>query len=197
LTDAGTEVPGAGAPRRGNVLSRALGRALLRCFGWRIEGAFPELPKCVTIGAPHTSNWDFFFGICTVFALGLRFDWIGKHTLFRPPFGGFMRLLGGTPLNRQESEGTVEQIAEIISSRESFILCLAPEGTRGRVRRWKTGFYHIALQAGVPIVPAYIDYRRRVVGFGPTFHPTGAAEREIEALRSYYRRHAARHPERA
>ena len=196
MGDAGSGPAAARAPRRGNRFSRALGSILLRCFGWRIEGSFPELPKCVTIGAPHTSNWDFFFGICAVFALGLRFDWIGKHTLFRPPFGAFMRSLGGTPLNRQKTEGAVEQIVAIMNSHESYILCLAPEGTRSRVRRWKTGFYNIALQAGVPIVPAYIDYRRKVVGFGPAFEPTGDVEREVAEIQAFYRGFVARHPAR-
>ena len=181
-------------PRRGNSLSRAVGKALLRLCGWRIEGEFPNVPKCVAIAAPHTSNWDFFFTICVVFALRLRVDWIGKHTLFRWPFGWFMRLLGGTPINRQESEGVVEQIVETMSSRDSFILALAPEGTRSRVDRWKTGFYRVAVQAGVPILMAYIDYERKAIGFGPTFEPAGDIMSEMEEIRNFYRGKTARYP---
>ena len=181
-------------PRRGNRLSRATGRTLLRLCGWRIDGEFPNVSKCVAIAAPHTSNWDFFFGMCTVFALGLRVDWIGKHTLFRRPFGWIMRLLGGTPINRRKSEGIVEQIVETMKARDGFILGLAPEGTRKRVGRWKTGFYRVAMQAGVPILLTYFDYERRTFGFGPTVEPTGDIEHEMAEIRKFYQERAAKRP---
>ena len=181
-------------PRRGNGFSRALGRALLRLFGWRIEGELPELSKCVAIAAPHTSNWDFFFGISTIFALGLRVDWIGKRALFRGPFGPFMRFLGGTPVARTEGEGRVAQIVDAMRSRDAYILGLSPEGTRKRVERWKTGFYHVALQAGVPILLTYFDYARKTVGIGPTFEPTGAIERDIAEIQGFYRGKTGKYP---
>jgi 1-acyl-sn-glycerol-3-phosphate acyltransferase len=176
------------------MLSRATGKALLRLCGWRIDGEFPNVATCVAINAPHTSNWDFFFGVCAMFALGLRIEWMGKHTLFRPPFGWFMRLLGGTPIDRRQSEGVVEQIVETMKARDSFILGLAPEGTRKRVGRWKTGFYRVATQAGVPIVLTYFDYKRRTIGIGPTVEPTGDIEHEMAEIRHYYQERTARHP---
>ena len=181
-------------PRRGNRLSRATGRAMLRLFGWRLEGELPNRSKFVAITAPHTSNWDFFFGISAIFALGVRVDWIGKHTLFRWPWGPFMRFLGGTPITRTEGEGVVAQIVEAMSGRDHFVLGLSPEGTRKRVDRWRTGFYHVARQAGAPILLTYFDYECKIVGIGPTFEPTGHIERDMSAIREFYRGRAGRHP---
>jgi 1-acyl-sn-glycerol-3-phosphate acyltransferase len=185
---------GDSVPRRGNALTRATGRTLLRLFGWRIEGELPNLSKYVAITAPHTSNWDFFFGICAIFELGIRVDWVGKHTLFRRPWGSLMRFLGGTPIVRTETEGAVGQIVEAMSSRDSFILGLSPEGTRKRVDRWKTGFYHIARQAGVPILQTYFDYKRKIVGIGPMFRPTGHIERDLSEIRAFYFGKTGRYP---
>jgi 1-acyl-sn-glycerol-3-phosphate acyltransferase len=186
--------PQTGLPRRGNGFSRALGRTVLRLFGWRIEGHLPNVSKCVAIAAPHTSNWDFLFGVSAMFALGLRIDWIGKHTLFRRPFGSFMRFLGGTPITRVESEGIVAQVVEAMKGRERYILGLAPEGTRKRVERWKTGFYHVARQAGVPILLTYFDYDHKTVGLGPTFEPTGDIDRDMAEIQAFYRGRTGRHP---
>ena len=181
-------------PRRGNALTRATGRTLLRLFGWRIEGELPNVSKFVAIMAPHTSNWDFFFGLCAIFELGVRVDWVGKHTLFRRPWGTFMRFLGGTPIVRTESKGAVGQIVEAMRGRESYVLGLSPEGTRKRVNRWKTGFYHIARQAGVPILQTYFDYDRKIVGIGPLFSPTGQIERDLAEIQDFYRGMPGKHP---
>jgi 1-acyl-sn-glycerol-3-phosphate acyltransferase len=169
------------------LLTRSTGRTLLRLFGWRVEGELPNIPKCVAIAAPHTSNWDFFFIICAMFAIELRAHWIGKHTLFRWPWGSYMRFLGGTPINRTKTEGIVDQIAKTMNRHERYFLGLAPEGTRKRVKRWRTGFYHVARQAGVPILLIYLDYERKVVGIGPTFEPTGDIDRDMTEIREFYR----------
>jgi 1-acyl-sn-glycerol-3-phosphate acyltransferase len=182
-------------PRRGNPVTRGLGSALLAVFGWRIDGNWPDQPKLVAIIAPHTSNWDFFFGICAIFAIGIRVNWIGKHTLFRRPFGGFMRWLGGTPVDREMSSGRVDQTIALIEQRESFILGVSPEGTRKRVARWRSGFYHVAAGARVPIQLTYLDYSRRVVGIGPTFEPTGDEQADLDSIRSFYDVSWARHPQ--
>jgi 1-acyl-sn-glycerol-3-phosphate acyltransferase len=168
-------------------LTRSTGRTLLRLFGWRIEGELPNIPKCVAIGAPHSSNWDFFFGICAMFAVELRVNWIGKHTLFRWPWASYMRFLGGTPIDRTASQGIVDQIVREMNNHEQYVLGLTPEGTRKHVQRWKTGFYHIARQAGVPILLIYFDYRRKVVGIGPTFEPTGDIDRDLIEIQEFYR----------
>lgn len=188
--------PGPQIPRRGNAFTRAVGRAVLRVLRFRIAGDLPDLPKWVAIAAPHSSNWDFVIGIAAAFAIGVRVDWIGKHTLFRRPFGPTMRWLGGTPVERHATRGRVEETAALVRSRDRIVLALAPEGTRRRVERWRTGFYWIARGAGVPIVPCYLDYARREVGIGPVFRPTGSLERDLEEIRAFYADKTPRHPER-
>ncbi len=173
-------------PRRGNAFSRWLGRFTLRLFGWRMEGEFPNLNKCVFVAAPHTSNWDFLHGIAVVFALGLRVSWMGKDALFKRPFGWIMRWLGGVAIDRSASHGVVAQMAQEFANRSHFLLAVTPEGTRSRVARWKTGFYHIARSARVPIVLVYLDYRRRVLGVGDVVVPTGAVEQELDAIRAFF-----------
>ena len=167
---------------------------LLGLFGWQIEGVLPDLRKCVAIAAPHTSNWDFFFGICAASAMDLRVSWAGKHTLFRWPFGVFMRWLGGIPVTRGSREGVVSQIVRIMERHERFIFGLSPEGTRKRVERWRSGFYHVACQAGVPIVLAYFDSARKVVGVGPVFEPTGDFDTDIGRIQGFYRDKVAKKP---
>ena len=151
-----------------------------------MEGEIPNLPKFVIIGAPHTSNWDFPVAMSLVLALGLDAHWIGKHTLFRWPFGGLMRWFGGMPVVRSERGGVVAQVIDIFKGRERMVFGLSPEGTRKRVDQWKTGFYHIALGAGVPIVPGYFDYPRKVIGFGPPLMPSGDIEADISTLQAFY-----------
>ncbi len=188
-------VPGDQTPRRGNRLTRAVGTFLLRLVGWRIEGRWPDLPRCVAIAAPHTSNWDFYIGICAIFALGLRVSWIGKASLFRWPYGGFMRWLGGTPVTRVPGEGVVEEVVRALDRQQHWIFGLSPEGTRKRVERWRTGFYHVARRANVPIVLTYFDYSRKTAGVGPVFRPTGDVERDLAEIRSFYEARMARYPD--
>lgn len=187
-------VLGAQLPRRGNWFSKALGRFMLRLFGWSIHGEAPDLPKFVAIVAPHSSNWDFYFGIAAVFAMGIRVSWLGKHTLFRPPFGAFFRWLGGIPTERSISHGLVEQTIHALNSRERLIMALAPEGTRKRVEKWKTGFYHIAQGARLPILLAYFDYAQRAVGLGPLFHPTGDLDADVHRILEFYNRFTGKRP---
>lgn len=175
-----------GVPRRNWRFARAIGRAFLRLGGWSIEGEVPDVPRCVAIVAPHTSNWDFIWGAAAMLALDLDVRWIGKHTLFRWPLGVIMRKLGGTPVERTESAGRVSAAAAAIRDADSMLMALAPEGTRSPMRRWRTGFWHIAHEAGVPIMQAYIDYARKVVGLGPLFHTTGDLEADLAALGRFY-----------
>lgn len=179
-------------PRRGNRLTRWLGRTVLAAMGWRLRGAVPDHPRLIAIGAPHTSNWDFVLVMATAFALGVEIHWLGKHTLFRPPTGWLMRRLGGIPVDRGVSSGVVARSAEEVRTREQMFLCIAPEGTRGLVRRWRTGFYHIAREAGVPILLCYLDNRRRTVGFGPVLTPSGDLAADMDSIRKFYRRFRGR-----
>lgn len=159
---------------------------LLKTLGWRVEGTLPNLKKFVIIAAYHTSNWDFFLAMAIMFALDLRGNWIAKHTIFRWPFGSLLRLLGGKSVDRRNHYGMVQGAIELFETSEQLVFAITPEGTRSRVERWKTGFYHIAVGAQVVIVPAYFDYPGRKVGFGAPFTPTGDMERDIAALQKFY-----------
>ena len=173
-------------PRRGNRLTRWLGRALLRLLGWKFVGAFPNLPKMVLIVAPHSSSRDFLIGVAVMFMLCFEAHWMGKAELFRWPLRGLMRWLGGIAVDRSSPQGLVAQLAETLKRHERFILAITPEGTRRRVADWKRGFYHIAYETGLPIAPAYFDNATRSVGFFPVLIPSGDADREIGALRALY-----------
>jgi 1-acyl-sn-glycerol-3-phosphate acyltransferase len=178
-----------------NPLLRALGRFYLRGGGWRIRGRVPTEPKFVAIVAPHTSNWDFVVCVAAMFALGLRIQWFGKDTLFRWPLGWLLRALGGLPVRRDTAKGVVSEIADTIRTQRRFILALAPEGTRSHVAEWRTGFYHIAEQAGVPIVPVALDWGQREIAIGDPVRTAGDPAREIARLRARYSVEMALHPE--
>lgn len=180
-------------PRRGNVLTSAGGRLVLRLLGWRIEGAFPDLPKFLIIVAPHSSNWDWIIGMATVLALRVDARWIAKHTLFRGPCGPLMSWLGGIPVDRRASHGFVEQIADRYRQQSQLVIGVTPEGTRKRVETWKTGFYHIARAAGVPVVPAYFDYPSKTVGIGPPLELGPEVAAEVARCRAFYAPYSGRH----
>ena len=182
-------------PRRGNAFTRWFARTLMRLAGWRVEGRLPNLSKFVITAAPHTSNWDFPVGVLAKASVGLRVSFFGKDTLFKPPLGWIMRWQGGKPVDRSAPHGVVAETVRIIQEADELVLALAPEGTRRRVEAWKTGFYHVALGAGIPIVLGYLDFGNRVVGFGPTIWPTGDVEREMKLIQQYYTRFGARNPE--
>jgi 1-acyl-sn-glycerol-3-phosphate acyltransferase len=174
-----------------------IARFILWIFGWRIEStAVPNYPKMVVIGAPHTSNLDGFIYILVVLTERVRANFMGKHTLFHPPFGWLIRLAGGIPINRATTVNAVEQAVQAFRERERMVLVLAPEGTRKNVPYWKTGFYYIALGAGVPILLGYADYSRRRAGFGPLLTPTGDIDKDFEAIRTFYADKVGQHPER-
>lgn len=182
-------------PARGNVVSRAIGRWSMSLVGWNFEGAMPNEPKLVVIVAPHTSNWDFTLGVAALFALGFRVSFLGKHTLFKWPFGTFMRWLGGIPVERSVSRDRVSESVNAFNASEQLILAVAPEGTRKLVSGWKSGFYHVALGAGVPIVPVAFDYGPKVIRIGVPFRPTGDRGSDIAMLKEFYRGVIAKRPE--
>lgn len=192
-----TQVPQLGdfVPRRGGPLARNFAGLTMRLFGWRIEGAIPNSSKLLIIGAPHTSNWDWILVMFTAYSLGVRISWMAKHTLFKKPFGGIMRWLGGVAVDRRAKNGTVGQAIDSFNAKKELILCITPEGTRGKVREWKQGFYRIAEGANVPVVVAAFDYGRKSVRFGPTFKPTGNLEEDLPIIKSFYDGVTARHPE--
>jgi len=177
---------GEAIPRRGGWVSRGIGRGVLALMGWRVTGAFPNEPKMVMIGAPHTSNWDFVGALAAAFSLRLGFSWVGKHLLFRWPFGWFFRWLGGIPVDRRASHGFVQQMVAEFDRRPRFLLAIAPEGTRKAVERWKTGFYHIAAGAGVPILLVTFDNARKAIHVGPAVAPSGNLDADMERILALY-----------
>ena len=187
--------PAISLPSNPRGLGPWIGRTWLRLAGWRIEGELPQLSRYVLIVAPHTSNWDFFVGLAAKWALGLRAKWLGKHTIFRGPVGWLLRALGGVPVDRARPDGTVDAVLKQLETEPVFVLALSPEGTRRRTEGWKSGFYRIAMAAGVPIVPVWFDWSSRAVGLGPPFHPTGDSAADIRRLRALYRKEMARRPE--
>jgi 1-acyl-sn-glycerol-3-phosphate acyltransferase len=176
-------------------LLHKLSLTIFRWRGWRLEGKLPPLKKYVIIGAPHTSNWDFPLALGLAFSYHVPIYWMGKHTLFRWPVGGLMRWLGGIAVNRDASQNLVAQSVEAMQQSDSFVLAIPPEGTRQRVRYWKTGFYHIAQQANVPIVLAFLDYENKAAGFGPTFTPTGDLAQDMQTIQAYYAPIQGKHPQ--
>jgi 1-acyl-sn-glycerol-3-phosphate acyltransferase len=184
------------APRWGNVVTRGIGRIALRVGGWRIEGEVPDVPKAVAIGAPHTAAADAFLGLWGMLALGIRLRWLGKHTIFRGPLGTVLRVLGGIAVDRSTPGGLVGEAVRLMRASERCFLALAPEGTRQKVERWRTGFYHVALACEVPIVPVALDYRRHVLAIGSPLMPTGDYEADLARIQSHFSADMARHPER-
>lgn len=182
-------------PARGNRFSRGMGRLVLRAIGWKIEGIFPNFPKMVVIVVPHTSNWDFPLGVTGLFALGVKLTFLAKHSLFRPPLGSVMRWLGGIPVKRVVREDIVAIEIDAFNNNDKWVLAIAPEGTRKFVDHWRTGFYHVAIGAGAPIIPVAFDYSTKTICIMPIFRPTGDVEGDILQLRRIYRKEWALKPE--
>jgi 1-acyl-sn-glycerol-3-phosphate acyltransferase len=154
----------------------------MRLAGWRVDGTLPDLPKYILIGAPHTSSWDFVLFLGIVFTLRANVKFMGKAELFRKPFGWFFYYCGGIPVDRKKSTGLVEQMVEACNNADHFILTIAPEGTRHHVSEWKRGFYHIAKGAGIPIVMAKVDGKKKIAYVGQVFHPTDDIEADMKAI---------------
>jgi len=167
-------------------LLRFLAILILRLVGWTSIGSKVSVPKYVLIGAPHTSNWDFPLMLLVVLELRLQLFWMGKHTLFPFPFSGIMKWLGGIPINRTKSHNVVSDIVGQFKSNDNLVVLVPPEGTRRKVSEWKTGFYHIANNAGVPILMGYVDAAKKEAGFADFFYPTGELESDMKEIRSFY-----------
>ncbi len=176
------------------MLTHWMARLFFKLSPWRFSGNLPLPPKMVAIAAPHTSNWDFFFMLMIAWYLKRKVNWIGKHTLFKPPFGFIMRFLGGIPVDRRARQHTVQQILEEINTRPEFFLVVTPEGTRKRVDYWKSGFYHIARQAHIPILMGFADYEKKCCGIGPSFIPNGDINADFERIRLFYEPIHAKYP---
>ncbi|MCG8529164.1 MAG: lysophospholipid acyltransferase family protein, partial [Desulfovibrionales bacterium] len=167
-------------------ISRGIGKIVLFCLGWKLVGQAPKIKKMVIIGAPHTSNWDFVLFLCLIFNFQLPARWMAKASMFKNPFKPLLLRLGGIPVDRSKRHNLVHHSAEAIRNADEMILTIAPSGTRSRVKKWKTGFYHIAHQAQVPIVCGFVDYEKKIVGIGPSFHTTGNIEKDMAQIQAFY-----------
>ncbi len=174
---------------------RLVARWFLKMTGWEVEGERPLERRFVLIAAPHTSNWDLAYLLALAAVSDVKVSWMGKDALFRPPLGWLMRRLGGIPIVRHQSRNMVSQMADAFAEAESLALVVPAEGTRSYVAHWKSGFYHIARTAKVPIVMGYLDYARRRGGFGPALQPTGDVRQDMDEIRDFYTDKIGRYPE--
>jgi len=174
---------------------QALARRILWILGWSLQHEDPGTRRYVLIVAPHTSNWDFPIGLLAAWALGLRAHWMGKNTLFEGMLRPLFRAWGGIPVNRGQPGKTIEKMAARFAATDHFVLGIAPEGTRRAADYWKSGFWHIARAADVPVVMAYIDYGRKQIGLGGAFIPGDNLEADFQRLRDFYKDKRGRYPQ--
>ena len=177
-----------------SAITRALAGLILRITGWSLVGERPSERSYVLIAAPHTSNWDLFYLLTFAFRYRVKMHWMGKHTIFRPPFGGLMKRLGGVPIYRHKRENLVEQMAKRLAAGEPLVLVVPAEGTRAQGEYWKSGFYHIANLARVPIRLGFLDYAHKKGSFGPELMPTGDIPSDMDRIREFYREIRGKYP---
>jgi 1-acyl-sn-glycerol-3-phosphate acyltransferase len=173
-----------------------ISKFILKLLGWKVEGEYPYyLKKCVVIVAPHTSNWDFIIGVLVRSSLKVKAMYLGKQELFRPPFGFLFRWLGGYPVDRSVNKNMVDEVVKIFNSKEEFSIALSPEGTRKKVDKLRTGFYHIAKKAHVPIVMSALDFGNKKAIFTEPFLPSENQEDDFERILKFYRSIQGKRPE--
>lgn len=168
-------------PRRHNPLTRWLGRTGMRLLGWRMQGSWPDEPKLIVALAPHSSNMDFILSVAVFWGLDLKTSYLAKKSLFWFPLGTIMRSLGGIPIDRSSPKGMVEVLSTEFRTRDQLVVGITPEGTRGDVRTWKSGFARIAAEAQVPVLPAIVNYRERIVYFQPVVAGLQSSDAILEA----------------
>ena len=172
-----------------------LSRWLLRIAGWKMVLITEEPPKSIVCVAPHTSNWDFIIGKLSYWAVNRKSSFLIKKSWFVFPFNHMFNSMGGVPVDRNKASSVTEQMAKEFEKRTHFHLAITPEGTRSLRKKWKMGFYHIAMKAGVPIELAYIDYKKKEMGVKEVFMPTGDEVADMRHIREYYKNVTPRFPE--
>lgn len=172
-----------------------LSQWILKFFGWKAYVTVAEPPKSIICVAPHTSNWDFPIGELSYLSLGRKASFLIKKSWFFFPMGQLFTALGGVPVDRSKRNSVTQQMADEFAKREKFHLAITPEGTRSLVPKWKMGFYHIAVQANVPIQLAYIDYSKKELAIKEVFYPTGNEKADLEKIQEYYKNVHAKFPE--
>lgn len=165
-------------------------------IGWKaVKGIPASVKKFVLIGAPHTSNWDFPITMGALYILEVKVNYLAKRELFKFPMGVLFKAMGGIPVDRTKKGGMVERMIELFGHRDELGLLVPPEGTRNQVKEWKTGFYHVALGAGVPIALGYLDYKKKEAGIARFIYPTGDLSKDMEEIKSFYRSITPKYPE--
>lgn len=181
----------AGSPK---LIRRLLGRTLLKALGWKAVPMLHKVPKAVIIMAPHSSTWDIIIGLIIKLATGAQFNWVGKKELFKGPLGEFFKYLGGLPLDREGTKNLVDAMIQEFQHRDRLLYGIAPEGSRSYRAHWRSGFYHIAVGAKVPIIFYYLDFKTKIGGCGPIFYPTGDIVQDMEEIRKFYANITPRNP---
>lgn len=167
-----------------------------RLKGWKVgETIPPDVHKAVVIAAPHTSNWDFVYALATFRILNLKVNYLAKQELFRFPLKYLLRGTGGIPVVRTKSQNMVEAMVRMFRDNDRLYLLSAAEGTRKKVTKWKSGFYHVAMGAGVPVMMGYLDYKNKVAGFGKVLSLSGDKAKDMAAIRDFYKDIQGRNPE--
>ena len=175
------------APHRGSVLSRQVFKRLYLAQGWRFEGEFPNLPKAVAILSPHTSNYDGLYAFLAMLGLGIKVTIFGKDSLFKTPLKGLFKWIGVIPVQRDSPHGLTHQIVQAIKNEDKIWVAMAPEGTRKNAEQIRTGFYHIAQGAGIPIVMFAFDYDHKLIRCLGVLHPTGNYEADLKTILNAYK----------
>jgi 1-acyl-sn-glycerol-3-phosphate acyltransferase len=170
-----------------STVCRWISLLIVKVIGWRVIDNLPEQRRFVLIGAPHTSNWDFIIMLLAMFIVRMEVRWMGKDALFNHPLGFLMYWAGGISIDRSKAHNTVEQMVEYFDEENDLVVLIPPEGTRSKVKRWKTGFYHIANGSGVPILQGFVDAGKKEMGFGPLFFPTGDIEKDLPEIQLFYK----------
>ena len=182
------------APSTG-IIKYWLARLWLQLLGWKVTGELPPDSKFVLVGGPHTSNWDFVIGIPALYVFRIKAYWMGKDSLFKWPFGFFMRRLGGIPIDRSSAQGVVAQTASKLKHADRLVILIPAKGTRGKTRYWKSGFYHIARLADVTVVCGYLDFSTKTARIGYSFRPSGNIPEDMEKVRAFFAPARGKHPE--
>jgi len=168
-------------------LRYSFARIVLKIIGWKVDQQVPDCKKYLLIAVPHTSNWDLPLMLIVSMVIGVKLNWVSKDSIFKGVFGTYLKWLGGIPVNRRLRTNFSEQVIEVFNKAEELIIVIAPEGTRSRTEYWKTGFYHIAVGAKIPIGFGYLDYGKKEAGIGSLLYPTGNIEKDFEAIRAFYK----------
>lgn len=187
--------PSTGSPARCGFIAHWVGRLTLFLLGWKVNAEVPKFNKLIILGVPHTSGMDLVLLLATAYSLRIKVNWLGKNTLFIPVFGDVLKFFGGIPVIRDKKLDNVDNLVKKIKTMENLSLVIAPEGTRSYTEYWKSGFYHIASKAGIPVVMGYLDYAKKESGLGPTLIPGNNVHNDMDIIRNFYDPITACYPE--